>query len=120
MCRKGKGIWGRLTNKKAPTGRGFDATQVIGLRRGHIDGALIHRTLDAKGDLSVHECIQSVVLADADIDARMELGATLAHDDAACVDHFAAKLLDAEHLGCESRPFRVEPPPFFCAIFGYS
>ena len=62
-------------------------------------GALVHRTLDAKGDLTVHQCIQSVVLADAVIVTRMELGATLAHDDAACVDHFAAKLLDAEHLG---------------------
>jgi hypothetical protein len=29
----------------------------------------------------------------------VELGATLTHDDAACVDHFAAKFLDAEHFG---------------------
>src|SRR5450830_816082 len=90
--------WGQFTNKKAPTGRGFDVVEVISLRWSHIDGVLVQRALDAEGNRTINQCKQSVILADADIDAWVKLGAALAHDDAACVDHFATKLLDAQHF----------------------
>src|SRR3954469_7985977 len=40
-----------------------------------------------------------VVLADADADAGVELGAALAHDDLAAADGLAGEHLDAEALG---------------------
>jgi hypothetical protein len=43
-------------------------------------------------------------------------GAALAHDDGAGADQFTAERLHAQHLGLGIAPFRVEPPPFFCAM----
>src|SRR5690606_23272617 len=42
---------------------------------------------------------EGMVLAHADVDARMPLGAALTDDDVAGDDGFAAELLDAEALG---------------------
>ena len=39
---------------------------------------------------------QRVILAHADVLAGMELRAALAHDDAACIDQFAAVTLDTQ------------------------
>src|SRR3546814_19917436 len=43
---------------------------------------------------------QRVILADADIAARIEFGAALAHDDVARNGDFAAELLHAETTAC--------------------
>ena len=49
-----------------------------------------------EGDLALDKGEQRVVLAHADILARMNLGAALAHDDVAGENRFAAKLLHAK------------------------
>ena len=49
-------------------------------------------------DVAVGRGEQGVVLAKADIVARPELGAALAHDDVAGENLLAAELLDAEAL----------------------
>jgi hypothetical protein len=59
-----------------------------------------------------------MVLAHADVRAGVELGATLPHDDRTG-RHCLTKALTPSILGCESRPLRVEPPPFFCAMLSY-
>jgi len=48
--------------------------------------------------MAVHQGKQSVVFADADIVACMELGATLTNDDRASADQFTTESLDAEHF----------------------
>jgi len=48
--------------------------------------------------MAVDQREQRVVLADADIQARMNGGAALANDDAAGADHFAAVDLHAKAL----------------------
>ena len=53
-----------------------------------------HRELD----LTVRECEQRVVLADAHVLARVEVGATLANQNVASHDGFAAELLHTEVL----------------------
>ena len=42
---------------------------------------------------------QGVVLAHADMGARVELGATLAYNDVACDDLFSTKALDTKAFG---------------------
>ena len=83
---------------KSPGWRGFDAIEVISLRWCHVDGVLVQSALDGKGNLPANQRKQSVVFADTDIDARVELGTALANNDAACVDHFPAELLDTQHF----------------------
>jgi len=85
--------------KQSPDLRGFVGSVKPASDRGHVDRVLVQRAFDSKGHLAVHQGEQGVVLADADVHARMELGATLAHDDRACADLFATKSLDAKHLG---------------------
>lgn len=52
-----------------------------------------------KLDLARVEREESVISADANVNARMKLGASLADYDAACFHYFAAKTLHAKHLG---------------------
>src|SRR5690348_7418238 len=52
----------------------------------------------AECDAAVGKCKERVVLADADIAARVPLGAALAHDDVAGEDSLSAELLHAEAL----------------------
>ncbi len=52
----------------------------------------------AERDLAVGKREQRMVLAHADVLARMELGAALAHDHVARFDLLAAEQLDAEPL----------------------
>src|SRR3954447_5940717 len=52
----------------------------------------------AERDLTVGKCKKRVVLAQADVVARVPLGAALAHDDVAGAHGLAAELLYAETL----------------------
>src|SRR5258706_11447787 len=70
-----------------------------GLHRLDRDHALLLRAVLVVLDLAGHEREEGVVLADADVRARMKLGAALAHEDRARVDELAAVDLDAEPLG---------------------
>ena len=70
--------------------------------------------------LELHDTVrlreQGVVAAAADVDAGMELGAALADEDVAGQHVLAAELLDAKRFDSESRPLRVLPPAFLCAM----
>ena len=81
---------------------------------------LVQRTLDGKRHLTIDQCEQGMVLADADIDARMNLVPRWRTMMLPALITSPPNFLTPSILGCESRPFRVEPPPFFCAIFQYS
>ena len=59
---------------------------------------------------SLTESKQGVILAAPHIFTRMKMGATLTHDHVTSDNLFATK----------SRPFRVEPRPFLCAILLHS
>ena len=74
----------------------------LGLRRGlarlcarrlcnHIHPPAADRELDD----TVGQCVKRVIAAQTDVAARMEAGAALADDDAACPDRLAAVDLDA-------------------------
>jgi hypothetical protein len=84
----------------------------------HVDRGLGQRTLGAKRHMAVHQgATEAVILADSDIAAGVEASAALAHDDRTSTDQFTTERLDTPSIfGLESRPFRVEPPPFFCAM----
>lgn len=94
-----------ISNLGSESGR-FDVNVVAA------EGAL-HFELDG----AVNEGVERVVLARADVVAGVELRAALTNDDAASVDGCIAENLHAKTLRLESRPLRVEPPPFLCAIF---
>jgi hypothetical protein len=57
-----------------------------------------------------------VVAAHADVGAGVELGAALAHDDRTGRHVWPPNTFTPSIFGFESRPLRVEPPPFFCAM----
>ena len=57
---------------------------------------------------------QGVIAATTNVFTRMELGTTLPHDD---VGTTGRQILHAARFDSESRPFRVLPPAFLCAIF---
>src|SRR5690606_21485719 len=91
--------------------------------RGDADHVAVEFTLDGEIHAAVGRGKQRVVTAHTHVRARVELGATLAHDDRAGRHQFTnspPKAFTPSILGLESRPFRVEPPPFFCAISNYS
>src|SRR5690606_17831403 len=68
------------------------------LQRLDADRAALLLALDGETHLAIDQREQRVVLAPADILARVEAGAALAHDDRASADGLAAVGLDAEHL----------------------
>ena len=74
--------------------------------------------LDAARELerAVAQGEQRVVLATADVLTRMEVGAALADDDLAVLMDSPANFLTPRRLEWESRPLRVEPKPFLCAM----
>ena len=76
----------------------------------------VQRPFGAEGNMSVSQGKQGVILADTDIGARVELGATLAHDDRAAADQFAAKLLHTEHFGLGIAPVSRRAAAFFLAV----
>jgi hypothetical protein len=55
--------------------------------------------LDGELNHAVLECEQGVILAAADVFARVEFGAALANDDVASQDELTAVALDAQSLG---------------------
>ena len=57
----------------------------------------------AKRDLAVGKCKKRMILAQADVVARVPLGAALTHDDVAGANGFAAELLHAEALALDCR-----------------
>ena len=69
-------------------------------------------TLGGEFHRALHEGEKGVVTAQADVVARVELGAALADDDVAGQHALAAELLHAEALASKSRPLRDEPPDF--------
>lgn len=94
-----------ISNLGSESGR-FDVNVVAA------EGAL-HFELDG----AVNEGVERVVLARADVVAGVELRAALTNDDAASVDGCIAETFTPRRFALESRPLRVEPPPFLCAIF---
>jgi hypothetical protein len=48
-----------------------------------------------KSDITVHDCKDSVVLANVYVRTRQELGSTLPDDDRAAANQFAGKALDS-------------------------
>src|SRR3546814_14971733 len=59
-------------------------------------GAYLEQNFQCEEDFAVGLGEEGVVLAEADVAARMELRAALAHQDVARHDRLAAELLDAE------------------------
>src|SRR5471032_1917057 len=66
--------------------------------RDYVDQMLLCCALRRKRDVAVSQREQGVILAHADVIARVHAGAALTHDDAACVDCLAAVNLHAEAL----------------------
>ena len=94
--------------RSAPTGGAPRRTNRLTVAPSGVDGVLVeHERLDvddlaalalAELDGAVDEREQGVVATDADVAARVELGAALADDDRARSDLAAAEDLDAEAL----------------------
>src|SRR5690348_15009475 len=86
-----------LKKRKAPHEAGPSGFDVVPTSaRDHVHRALTLGAFDRKLHLAIDQREQRVVAAEADADARMELGAALAHDDVAGFDDLAAEQLDAE------------------------
>ena len=79
--------------------------------RVHVDAAA---GLEADG--AVDQGVEGVVASDADVPALLVLRTALTNEDRAGGDLLATEALDAAELGLESRPLRVEPCPFLCAM----
>ncbi len=63
--------------------------------------------------MAISQRIQRVVLAQTDIDAGMELGATLANNDATGVDQLTTEDLHTEHFGLGIAPVSRRAAAFF-------
>ena len=68
--------------------------------RHDIDRAPLLRPLEREFDVTIDQRKQGVILAHADVDAGMELGTALTHDDVARRDQLTAVALDAQPLCC--------------------
>ena len=77
------GLYKRKTPRRA---QGFVGTASRLSGRCHAHGTPIQRTFGLEQDIAFNQRKQRVVLADTDIDAGVELGATLTHDDRASAD----------------------------------
>ena len=66
--------------------------------RSHVHHVLAELTFGGKRHVAVNQGKQSVVFADTDIVASMELGTTLTNDDRASADQFTTESLDTQHL----------------------
>ena len=89
-----------------------DAEVILRLRT-NVNLAL-HATREV--DATVAQSEQRVVLATTDVFAGMELRAALTNDDLARLDLLTGEHLHAQSFCVESRPLRVEPRPFLCAM----
>ncbi len=63
------------------------------------DGATLLLTTDGELDRAVDQCEQGVILAHADVVARVELGTTLANNDVAGFDQLTAVAPNAYSFG---------------------
>ena len=66
--------------------------------RNDIDECSVLRAFDSKLYIAVGFCKQGVILATTYVITRVELGATLTHDDVTGYNHFTAEFFDAETL----------------------
>lgn len=65
-----------------------------------VDGALLAiLALALELDMAVNQSKQGVVAADTDIDARMDVRASLANQNVACEDELTVRALHAQSLG---------------------
>ena len=81
----------------------------------HVDPAAVA----IEPHVAVHQGEEGVVSAAADAAAGVKPRAHLADQDAPCLDELAAESLDAPPLPAESRPLRLEPCPFLCAMSSF-
>src|SRR5690606_27897590 len=99
----GKAKAGRRRAEQAPMksparGGAFQRSVVWRSAGDDVHRAALLRAAGGELHLAVGQREQGVVAAKADVDARMELGATLADDDVAGLDGLATIDLDAQHL----------------------
>jgi len=90
---------------------------------GHAHGVAVERALDGKRHMAFCQCKQGVVFADADIGARVELCATLTHDDRTWGHQLATIHLHTEHFGLGIAPISRRAAAFFvchdsCSLCG--
>src|SRR5579885_147681 len=83
--------------QKSPGRRGFCGP--FRLARDDVHEGAVLRPAGAKDHATLRLGVDRVVLAHAGVEAGMETGAALAHDDAAGRHEFAAEALDAQPLG---------------------
>src|ERR1700710_66251 len=81
--------------------------------RATVDQMLLRCALRRKRDVAVGQREQGVILAHADVIARVHAGAALTDDDAARVDCLAAVNLHAEALGFRVATIAGGPDCFF-------
>src|SRR6185503_8089119 len=88
----------RSRNEKAPSGDGAlsGSEEPLGIHRLDRHGALLVGSVGGVLHLARDQREERVVLAGADVGARVKLRAALAHEDGARVDELAAVHLDAE------------------------
>ena len=65
---------------------------------------------------TIDQSEQGVIAADADALTRMDVGAALTDQDVAGQNELTVAAPDAEALDSESRPFLVEPTPFYVPL----
>src|SRR5690606_33226357 len=90
-------LW-TILKQKSPTNQVglLPANGLILLSRNHRNGALVKCATNSERNCTINQREQRVIFADADVNARMELSATLTNDDRTCWDRFAAVLLNTE------------------------
>ncbi len=93
-----------INEKPRAEGAGFFWEQRCRSGCSHVYRMFVQCTLGGERNVAFRQRKQGVILADADIGARVELGAALTHDDRAAADQFAAKFLHAEHFGLRIAP----------------
>jgi len=77
---------------------------------------LVERSLGAEGNSAFDQGEQRVVLADADVTPGWNWVPRWRTMIEPALISSPPKRFTPSILGLESRPFRVEPPPFFCAM----
>jgi hypothetical protein len=77
---------------------GEKETRWLGGRRHGVDADLLSRASSLEFNDSRHAGEESMVFAEADIEAGEKLCPTLAHDDGACLDGFTAVCFHTEIL----------------------
>ena len=79
--------------------------------------ALLAAYHDLKLNLTLDEGVQSVVRADSDVSAGMDLGASLSYDDAACLNSLTTELPINFHNAKKEADRNLLPFGYFTAIY---